>query len=263
MILNILKKIRFFFHPKKESYFAFFRMLGFFPNNIRWYEEALLHKSFRNTGKDQYKNNERLEFLGDAILDAITADLVFHRFKTKKEGFLTNTRSKIVKRETLDHIASELGLHKLIVSASHLHIHKTHVPGNALEALIGAIYLDKGYKKTRKFVENRIIRKYIDLDSIAKKEINYKSQLLEWAQKNRVEITFVLLENFLDSEGHYVFQSQVEINGLPAGTGIGFSKRESHQKATHMALKKIKSDPGFLQLVQERKQGEVEVVDIQ
>ena len=249
MILNTLKKIRFFFHPKKESYFAFYSMLGFFPDNIRWYEEALLHKSFREAGKGEFKNNERLEFLGDAILDAITADLLFHQFKTKKEGFLTNTRSKIVKRETLDHIASELGLHKLIVSASHLHIHKTHVPGNTLEALIGAIYLDKGYKKTRIFVENRIIKKHIDLESIAKKEVNYKSRLLEWAQKNKVAINFVLLENFLDPGGNPVFQSQVEINGLPAGIGIGFSKRESQQNATQMALKKMKAEPEFLQSV--------------
>ena len=249
MILNILQKIRFFFHPKKESYFAFYRILGFFPNNIRWYEEALLHKSFREAGKGEYKNNERLEFLGDAILDAITADLVFHRFKTKKEGFLTNTRSKIVKRETLDYVAAELGLHKLILSASNLHIQKTHVPGNALEALIGAIYLDKGYEKTRIFIENQIIRKYIDIDSIAKKEVNYKSRLLEWAQKNKVEINFVLLENFLNTEGNPVFQSKVEINGLAAGIGAGFSKRESQQNATHMALKKIKSDPEFLQSV--------------
>ena len=249
MILNALKKIRFFFHPKKESYFAFYKMLGFFPRNIRWYEEALLHKSFREAGKGEYRNNERLEFLGDAILDAITADLVFHRFKTKKEGFLTNTRSKIVKRETLDYVASELGLHKLIVSASHLHIQKTHVPGNALEALIGAIYLDKGYEKTRVFVENRIIRKYIDIESIAKKEVNYKSRLLEWSQKSKVEINFILLENFLDLEGNPVFQSQVELNGLAAGIGIGFSKKESQQNATQMALKKIKAEPEFLQLV--------------
>ncbi len=254
MILNILQKIRFFFHPKRGSYFAFYKILGFFPKNIQLYEEAILHKSSsREIEKGRYKNNERLEFLGDAILDAIIADLVFRQFKTKKEGFLTNTRSKIVQRETLDYVASQLGLHNLIISASNIHTHKSHILGNALEALIGAIYLDKGYEKTRIFIQKKIIRKFIDVEALSKKEVNFKSKLLEWCQKNKVEMNFILLENFPDPEGNLVFQTQVELNGLPAGIGIGFSKKESQQKATHMALKKIKSESEFLQLVYDHK----------
>ena len=250
MIVNIINKIRFFFHPKKGSYFVFYNILGFFPENIQLYEEALRHKSSsREIEKGWQKNNERLEFLGDAILDAIIADIVFHRFKTKKEGFLTNTRSKIVQRETLDQIASELGLHKIIIFSSSINTQKSHIFGNALEALIGAIYLDKGYKKTKSFIEKKILKSLIDVEELAKKEMNFKSKLLEWSQKHKVNMDFILLENFSDSERNLIFQSQVNLNGIMAGIGIGHSKKESHQKAAQMALKKIKSDKEFLSLV--------------
>jgi ribonuclease-3 len=245
---NILKRIRLLLHPKKESYFALYKILGFFPNDISFYEEALLHRSSpRENFKGHYHNNERLEFLGDAILDAIVADIVFKKFRNRDEGFLTNTRSKIVKRETLDRVSRELGLNKLIVSSTRIKSQKTHILGNALEAFIGAVYLDQGYRKTYRFIDKKIIKVYINIDSLAKKEVNFKSKLLEWSQKFRVRMEFRLLDNFTDHENNPVFQSQAFLNGLLAGIGTGYSKKESQQQAAQMALKKIKTDKIYVE----------------
>jgi ribonuclease-3 len=247
---KIFNKIRFSLHPKKESYFALYRIIGYFPRDITFYEEALMHKSFfRENSTSRYRNNERLEFLGDAILDAIIADIVFKKFKTRDEGFLTNTRSKIVKRESLDKIARELGLHKLILSSSRVNFQKNHILGNALEAFIGAIYLDLGYRKTYRFIEEKIIKAYINIDTLAKKEVNFKSKLLEWSQKYRVNMEFDVIEKFMDNENNPIFQSQALLNGIMAGVGTGYSKKESQQQASHMALKKIKADAEFVQKI--------------
>jgi ribonuclease-3 len=248
---NFFKGIRFLFHPKKNTYFALRKILGFFPNNILLYEEALLHKSYSREDLTQrrYKNNERLEFLGDAILNAVIADIVFKKFKNKDEGFLTNTRSKIVKREMMDKISCELGLSKLVVSSARLLSQKNHVSGNALEAFIGAIYLDQGYRRTYRFIKDKIIKKYINIDAIAQKEVNFKSKLLEWSQRRKVEMEFKLLENFTDNDHNPIFQSQVFLNGVLAGIGTGYSKKESHQQAAHMALKRIGTDKEFVNKV--------------
>ena len=239
--------IRLFFNPKKESYFALKKILGFFPDNISYYEEALLHKSSNIRGI--YRNNERLEFLGDAILDAVIADIVFKKFKNQNEGFLTNTRSKIVKRETLDRISGNLGLNKLVISSPHIHTQKNHIFGNALEAFIGAVYLDQGYQRTYRFIERRIVSAYINIDTLAEKEVNFKSKLLEWCQKHRVQMDFQLLESYTDKENNPTFQSQVLLNGLIAGAGTGYSKKESHQQAAYLALSKIDSSKRFIQEV--------------
>ena len=249
---DFFKTIRLFFDPKKESYFALKKILGFFPNDISFYEEALLHKSSSDRNlQGSYRNNERLEFLGDAILDAVVADIVFKKFKNQDEGFLTNTRSKIVKRETLDRISRNLGLNRLLISSPRAASQKNHILGNALEAFIGAVYLDQGYQKTYRFIEKRIISFYINIDALAKKEVNFKSKLLEWCQKYKVQMDYQLMENFVDRENNPVFQSQVLLNGLLAGEGEGYSKKESHQQAAEEALEKIKSDRKFVQDVLE------------
>lgn len=261
MIRNFLKRIRLLLHPKKGSYFALYKILGFYPNNITFYEEALLHKSSSGENASwRYHNNERLEFLGDAILDAVVADIVFKRFKNRDEGFLTNTRSKIVKRESLDKISRELGLNKLVVSATRVKSQKNHILGNALEAFIGAVYLDQGYRKTYRFINEKIIQVYLNIDTLAKKEMNFKSKLLEWCQKFRVNMRFNLLENFTDHDNNPVFQSQVLLNGLLAGIGTGYSKKESQQQAAQMALKKIKTDKVFTGKVLDFKKEETEKI---
>ena len=252
MIFSLFKTIRLHFHPKKELYFALKRILGFFPNNLSIYEEALFHKSSSKKNlRANYRNNERLEFLGDAILDAIIADIVFKKYKNQDEGFLTNTRSKIVKRESLDKISRNLGLNRLLISSPYIKSQKTHILGNALEAFIGAVYLDRGYQKTYHFIEKRIISAYINIDILAKNEANFKSKLMEWCQKFKVQLDFELLDNYLDKNNDLIFKSQVLLNGLFAGSGTGFSKKESHQKAANEALTKIKTDNNFTQEVLE------------
>nr|WP_305067443.1 ribonuclease III [Jilunia laotingensis] len=241
------------FHKDRESYLCFYRILGFYPHNIHLYHQALLHKSTSlRSEKGRPINNERLEFLGDAILDAIVGDIVYKHFEGKKEGFLTNTRSKIVQRETLNKLAVEIGLDKLIKYSARSSSHNSYMYGNAFEAFIGAIYLDQGYERCKRFLEERIIHPYIDLDKLSRKEVNFKSKLIEWSQKNKIEVSFELIEQFFDKESNPVFQTEVRIEGLAGGNGTGYSKKESQQNAAQMALKKIKS-PEFMANIKEAK----------
>mgnify|MGYP000833216967 FL=1 len=184
--------------------------------------------------KRQWLNNERLEFLGDAVLDAVVADIVYKHFQNKREGFLTNTRSKIVQRETMNRVAVELGLDKMVVYSAKLSSHNNHMYGNALEALIGAIYLDQGYERCKQFMEEKILKNYIDLDKMSRKEVNFKSKLIEWSQKNKMEVSFELIEQSLDRDYNPMFHTEVLIENLPAGTGTGYSKKESQQNAAQM-----------------------------
>ncbi len=254
MLHTITNWIRLFFRKDKESYLCFYRMLGFLPGDIRIYEQALLHKSSSvKSDKGRLLNNERLEFLGDAILDAVIADILYNKFEGKREGFLTNTRSKIVQRETLNKLAVEIGLNKLIKSSTRTSSHNSYMGGNAFEALIGAIYMDKGYKACKLFMEKRIIDRFINIDKIARKEVNFKSKLIEWSQKNKFTVSFELIEQFLDHSCNPVFQTEVLIEGVSGGTGTGYSKKESQQNAAQMALKKIKNDTGFMESVRNNK----------
>ena len=256
MLRNQINKIRLLFRKDRESYLCFYRILGFYPRDIRIYEQALLHKSSAvRSEMGRLLNNERLEFLGDAILDAIVGDIVYKRFEGKREGFLTNTRSKIVQRETLNKLAVEIGLDKLIKYSTRSSSHNSYMYGNAFEAFIGAIYLDQGYERCKQFMEQRIINRYIDLDKISRKEVNFKSKLIEWSQKNKMEVSFELIEQFLDHDSNPVFQTEVRIEGLPAGTGTGYSKKESQQNAAQMAIKKVK-DQAFMDTVNEAKAAE-------
>lgn len=249
VLRNNIDRIRLFFRKDKESYLCFYQILGFYPRNINIYEQALLHKSTSvRSEKGRPLNNERLEFLGDAILDAIIGDIVYKHFEGKREGFLTNTRSKIVQRETLNKLAVEIGLDKLIKYSARSSSHNSYMYGNAFEAFIGAIYLDQGYERCKRFIEKRIINRYIDLDKLSRKEVNFKSKLIEWSQKNKMEISFELIEQFFDTESNPVFQTEVRVEGLPAGTGIGYSKKESQQNAAQIAIKKVR-DAAFMATV--------------
>lgn len=249
MFSNILDKIRLLFRKDKESYLCFYKMLGFYPRNIEIYQQALLHKSSSVKAKGRLLNNERLEFLGDAILDAVVADIVYKRFEGKREGFLTNTRSKIVQRETLNRIAVQIGLDKLIKYTTRQSSHNSYMCGNAFEALVGAIYLDRGYEACKFFMEERIIKPYLNLDKLSRKEVNFKSKLIEWGQKNRFLIEFNLLEQSVDEQQNPVFETQVMVENIPAGQGRGYSKKESQQEAAHETLNKIKNDPQFIDTI--------------
>ena len=254
VLRNQIDKIRLLFRKDRESYFCFYRILGFFPRDIKVYQQALLHKSISmRSEKGRPINNERLEFLGDAILDAIVGDIVYRHFEGRREGFLTNTRSKIVQRETLNKLAVEIGLDKLVKYSTRSSSHNSYMYGNAFEAFIGAIYLDQGYDRCKQFIEEKIFKNYIDLDKMSRKEVNFKSKLIEWSQKNKMEVSFELIEQFLDEEYNPMFHTEVRIEGISAGTGTGYSKKESQQNAAQMALKKIK-DAAFKEEVQAAKE---------
>ena len=254
MLRNQIDKIRLLFRKDRESYFCFYRILGFFPRDIRFYQQALLHKSTSvRSEKGRPLNNERLEFLGDAILDAIVGDIVYKHFEGRREGFLTNTRSKIVQRETLNKLAVEIGLDKLVKYSTRSSSHNSYMYGNAFEAFIGAIYLDQGYERCKQFMEKKILNNYIDLDKMSRKEVNFKSKLIEWSQKNKMEVSFELIEQFLDRDYNPMFHTEVRIESLSAGTGTGYSKKESQQNAAQMALKKIKSDEAFKEAIETAK----------
>ena len=249
MFSNITDKIRLLFVKDKEPYLCFYKILGFYPGNIELYQQALLHKSSSIKEKGKLLNNERLEFLGDAILDAVVADIVYKRFDGKKEGFLTNTRSKIVQRETLNQVAVKIGLDKLIKFTTRQSSHNSYMCGNAFEALVGAIYLDKGYEACKVFMEERIIAQYMNLDKVSRKEVNFKSKLIEWSQKNKFEIEFQLKSQSVDNDQNPTFETQVIVENIPAGIGSGYSKKESQQVAAQETLKKIKSDAQFIDLI--------------
>lgn len=246
VLRNQIDKIRLLFRKDRESYLCFYKILGFFPRNIQVYQQALLHKSISlRSDKGRPINNERLEFLGDAILDAIVGDIVFKHFEGRREGFLTNTRSKIVQRETLNKLAVEIGLDKLVKYSTRSSSHNSYMYGNAFEAFIGAIYLDQGYDRCMEFMVKKIFKNHINLDKMSRKEVNFKSKLIEWSQKNKMEVSFELIEQFLDADYNPMFHTEVRIEGVSAGTGTGYSKKESQQNAAQMTLKKIKNDRVF------------------
>lgn len=250
MFSNITDRIRLFFRKDKEPYLCFYKILGFYPRNIEYYKQALLHKSSSiKAGKGRLLNNERLEFLGDAILDAVVADIVYKKFEGKREGFLTNTRSKIVQRDTLNRVAVEIGLDKMIVYTTKQSSHNSYMCGNAFEALVGAIYLDRGYRACKKFMEERIINQYLNLEKVSRKEVNFKSKLIEWSQKNKFEINFNLTGQHTDENQNPVFETLVLVEGVSAGKGKGYSKKESQQEAAHETLQKIKNDPQFIDAI--------------
>ena len=246
MLSNVLHRIRLLFCKERESYLCFYRILGFYPRNLKYYQQALLHKSTAvRSDEGRLLNNERLEFLGDAILDAVVGDIVFRHFEGRREGFLTNTRSKIVQRETLNKLAVEIGLDKLVKTSSRSQSHNSYLYGNAFEACIGAIYLDRGYDCCMQFIEQKILKQYIDLDKMSRKEMNFKSRLIEWCQKNKMQVSFELIDQVMDKDHSPTFSTEVHIEGIPAGSGTGYSKKESQQKAAQMALKILKNDETF------------------
>jgi len=247
---DIIDRIKLPFRKEKELFSALYAILGFYPRNIEYYKMALMHKSIRKRNdKGKPLNNERLEFLGDAILDAAVGYIVYRHYEGKREGFLTNTRSKLVSRETLGKLANEMGLGNLLLSAGHSTSHNSYVEGNAFEALVGAIYLDRGYEACLEFFEKRILGRYIDIDKVAFKEVNFKSKLLEWSQKNRVRMEFRMLKQKKDENGSPIFSFQVMLEGVEGENGTGYSKKEAQQLAAKDTLQRLKREPQFVDAV--------------
>ena len=249
-INNLIDRMKLPFRKEKELYSSLYDILGFFPHDINLYKQALMHRSMaRRNDKGRPVNNERLEFLGDAILDAIVGDIVFRHFEGKREGFLTSTRSKIVQRDTLNRLANEIGVSKLIVSNGHMSSHNSYMEGNAFEALVGAIYLDRGYQACMHFMQERILSHVINIDKVAYKEINFKSKLIEWCQKNKVKLRFDLVEQRRDNSNSPVFVYKAVIEGIEGGRGEGYSKKESQQAASKATLQSLRRKPQFIDAV--------------
>ena len=248
MMTNLFDRAKLLFRKDKELCLSLYKILGFYPHDIELYRIALSHKSsqYISGEKGRPLNNERLEFLGDAILEAVTSDIIFHRYERKREGFLTTTRSKLVQRDTLNRLAKETGLDALIRKNTTGHTHNNYLGGNAFEALVGAVYLDRGYRHCHWFVSHRIIGKLVDLDDMARKEVNFKSKLLEWSQKNRIQLEFKLDESIDTTGNSPEFRSYAILEGVTAGEGKGFSKKESHQQASKEALMKLRREPQFI-----------------
>jgi ribonuclease III len=223
--------------PKKTFYFRLIRILGFLPRKIGLYELAFIHKSASlSDSRGNPLNYERLEYLGDAVLGVIIAEFLYRRFPDRNEGFLTKMRSKIVNGDNLSVLTQQMGLARLLENRIQNEQANRHILGDTFEALIGAIYLDRGYRRVRRFLLRKVIRKHIDLVDLEKNETNFKSQLIEWAQKNRKEITF-----YTDIEPYDPthFISFVSIGDTLFGSGTGVSKKEAEQNAALETLKEL------------------------
>jgi ribonuclease-3 len=208
-------------------------LLGFTPKYVEYYKLAFMHRS---KPEDATDSNERLEFLGDAILGAIVAEYLFKKYPYQPEGFLTELRSRIVRRETMNNVALRMGLNKLVqYNQNDRGLSRSHIFGNALEALIGAVYLDQGFTKTRKFILNQIIRIYIDLDTMESTDTNYKNQLLSWAQRNGKQLVFETISE--TSEGtRKLFTVGIVLDGEIMATGTGYNKKDAGQVAAKSAI---------------------------
>ncbi len=240
MVRRLAERIKLFSSPRKEFYLFIKDLVGFYPGKLSFYDIAFTHRSASRTdSQGNVVNNERLEYLGDAILGAVIADFLYNRFPQEDEGFLTKMRSKLVNRSILTNLTYDMGLNVYIDSNATNAVDKSHIYGDALEALIGAIYLDRGYDVARYFIIKRIIPKYIDLYELEQNDSNFKSKLIEWSQKTKRLVRFETLEEYPNGSKQPKFISIVIIDNNEAGKGTGNSKKEAQQNAARDSLSKL------------------------
>ncbi|MBR3566125.1 MAG: ribonuclease III [Paludibacteraceae bacterium] len=217
------------------------RVLGFYPDNLSLYQTAITHTSSQKKDSDGNRiSNERLEYLGDAVLNAIVAHELYQQFEHKDEGFLTRSRSKIVRRSQLNDLCFQIGLDRML-NLNNVKQNAHDIYGNAVEALVGAVFLDKGYVKTAKWVKKIFSNLSSSLIDIVNEEVDYKSHLLEWGQHKKKTIDFVMLRDDYDAgfdEHKYVYQ--IKIDGNVVAMGEGTNKRQAQQNAAQKALKRLK-----------------------
>lgn len=249
MLTSFLFRGRFRSREDRLFFLEFKKVLGFYPRNLDLYKLAFIHKSASTVlSNGQSVNNERLEYLGDAILDAIIADFLFEQYPNEREGFLTKMRSKIVSRTYLNRLSVQLGLQNLIISHS-CNATQRHIFGDAFEAFIGALYLDKGYNGTRKYLVNRIFKRYVDLGALELLETDFKSRIIEWGQKYRRIITFGYREEHEPNETYPIFYATLCINGQQVAEGRGSSKKEAEQSASMLVFSSSEILSGYTQSV--------------
>ncbi len=217
------------------------KIIGFKPGNLRLYEVAFIHRSASYKLPDgQRINNERLEYLGDAILGAILSDYLFEKFPDSSEGFLTKIRSRIVNRDVLNSLAVSMGINKVLVSNISSANTTKNLYGDALEALIGAVFIDKGFRRTKKLFIKKVFKKYLNLEQIVKTDTDYKSLVFEWVQKHKANLIFTYNEEYDFNSRKSVFSTTLFINRDEYGKGQGDSKKEAEQEASNQAWRKIK-----------------------
>lgn len=237
----MLKKLyNYYFSPDKVFVRQLTQILGFIPRYLHFYQRAFTHRSLsksieNSNGKVEY-NNERLEFLGDAVLDAVAAEYLFRKYPTQDEGFLTQMRSKLVNRKTLNKIASDIHLDNFLQQFGMSNVSQTML-GNAFEAFVGAVYLDVGYERTRYFILQRILRKYVDVHELENSQHNYKSLLLEHCQKAHQSIIYDVLDHFRGKNNREKFKVSVKIADKQVAVAEDFSKKSAEQEASRKALR--------------------------
>ncbi len=206
---------------------------GYRPKELTYFIKAITHKSF--VSSDPSITNERLEFLGDAMLDAFVADFLFKRFKDEDEGYLTRVKSKIVNRKTLSEIGETMGIREILRYNQARSINLSSLEGNAFEAILGAIYLDGGYNSVQNSVENFVFQKYVNLTRLLEEEIDFKSKLFIWCQKKKLNLEFIVLTE-INQGGSWEYEIETNINNIKYGRGKGGSKKIAEQEAAKETL---------------------------
>ena len=240
MFLNFFKV---YFSKDKKLYHSIKNILGFYPGNIFLYKLAFLHKSAsQDTKKGVKVSNERLEYLGDTILSTIVADFLFKKYPFNDEGFLTEMRSKIVSRANLNKLSQKIGLNHLIQKDKESNNHYRSIEGDTFEALIGAVYLDKGFDFTYRVVIKRIIQVHMDIDELQHKEWNYKSKLIDWGQKEKKPVGFNVIE-VVGSGYMKQYIVEVLIENVAVAKGQDYSIKAAEQQAAENAYKQLQAIP--------------------
>lgn len=226
------------FRKKDEYAETLERIIGFYPHQISIYKQAFLHKStIQNNQLQPFESNERLEFLGDAVLDSIISNYLYYKFPKKDEGYLTKLRSRLVSRKTLNRLGVKIGLQELI--KSNINRASKSVYGDALEALIGAIFLDKGYVVAQKFVEHKLLRNHIDIEAVIQTETDFKSRVIEWCQKEKKSFEFKITAVEDKNEKHYI--AELMVQNILKGKGIAQTKKAAEQLASEQFYKNLEA----------------------
>lgn len=233
-------------YRQDREYYEFLKnIFGFTPNNIELYKLALIHRSASLLLSDGTQmNNERLEFLGDAVIESIVSDFLFIEYPDRNEGYLTQLRSRLVNRSTLNKIALELGMDKYIIAHGGGNIAQQHLYGDALEAMVGAMYLDKGYDFTNRLFINDIIRRHINIATLSHTETDFKSRLIEWAQKNKRQLHFDTIVDPESTSHNPLFATTIVLDGKGIAHGDGRSKKDAEQNGAAHAVEALNGTIG-------------------
>lgn len=243
--LNLFNKLKLYFSKDRDLELFIYKTFGFFPKNLDNYIFAFKHKSLYRDNKVSREKNDRLEYLGDAVIDIIVADYLFKVFPNKEVGFLTEMRSKIVSRSNLNNFSVKLNINKQVkVNTELKNVFRT-IYGDIFEVLFAVIYLEYGFKFTQKILINKVIKRFVDIDNIQNIEINYKSKIVEWSQKNKKSIEFNTIDT-LNSGYDKKYIVEILIDKISYGVGEGFSIKAAEKDASEKAVSKINQTEQFI-----------------